>query len=1240
MPDSQQTIRIFISSPGDVAEERENARRVVEGLRRQYPGAELQTVLWEDLALPATASFQETIDILLGSSPIDIAVLILWSRLGSPLGAAITKADGSPYRSGTEREFDLMLTAFEQSGRKRPIILAYVRDDYEGFARRLAKSPRSERADLIDQQQLAESFVVEHFHDTEGRNLRAYQTYQEPIGFTQRLRLHLRRSLDDLLQVEAAASWEGEPYRGLQTFDIEHAPIFHGRDEETCDLLQRLRDQEQSGCAFVVIVAASGSGKSSLARAGVAANLVQNAGVDEDLRWHVASFIPTLAERGLFDALVLSLCEALPDLAASAESRQEIAEGLQENASLTVKLSIVPKFKAADKPVRLLLILDQMEELWTDRNTTKEDRESFLTAIEALAESGHVTVLATMRSDFYHHAQQSPTFLKLKGTQGHFDLLPPDAPSIHRLITEPARLAGVGFERNEKTAKSLDQVIWDDASNDTDALPLLEYTLAELYRQRDEQRGVMTFASYVELGGVEGAIGKRADETFRSLPADAQAALDEILPLLISVDTAGEQSGVRRRAAIADLTSTPACKTLTETLIAERFLTTDREGETPVASLAHEALLRSWNRIVSWINTNRENLRLRARVEQQQQRWEQQDRDESLLLADGLPLDEGRQLISKARYLLTDATKGYIEASIDHHQRNTGRRRRVRAAVLSTIAGLSVALMVGGIVAWRINERNKRKAAFEQRVTEADGLVQRLLDVEASGLTVAIEDLSDYRELVQEKLVAVYQEANGNSNAKLHTGLALVSGDASVLPFLKERLLDVSPAQFAPVRDQLAKLDDHQENLKEYYWGIALSGRQESDRRFQAACALATYDSANETWRDPVFAGFVASHLVGVLPSELGPWRDSLRPVRERLAPALGVIYRDNSRGEQVRSFATDTLGHYLSGDVDGLFELVMDAEPKQFAALFDRFAKCGDQAIAKLDNEVKHELKPIWDDPPLDPSWQQPPAELIQQIEQADGLIAERFAFCQALPLNEFQGVAEKLDESGFRPIRLRPYTHQDVIQVAAAWTRDGRDWRLKILDSPDSMLTQDELMRSDGFVAVDVAGCRCSIDDQLTEQYTGLWVKQEFEEEDARICVGVSQGQHTETHKELKGAGYGFQHSLQGFRGLNGKQKYCGVRTKVSGVGNWFGNIFGSEMDYTFFIDKIHWDIDAGQAGVPETTQQRYEAALAAADVSLKENAGGVNAFYKRGRARFYLGKDEDALADLLYVVQSTLR
>ncbi len=107
MTDTRQTVRIFISSPGDVAEERDQARHVIEGLERQYPGATLQPVLWEDLALPATASFQETIDFLLQRRPIDVAVFILWSRLGSPLGAASNRLDGTPYRSGTEREFDL-----------------------------------------------------------------------------------------------------------------------------------------------------------------------------------------------------------------------------------------------------------------------------------------------------------------------------------------------------------------------------------------------------------------------------------------------------------------------------------------------------------------------------------------------------------------------------------------------------------------------------------------------------------------------------------------------------------------------------------------------------------------------------------------------------------------------------------------------------------------------------------------------------------------------------------------------------------------------------------------------------------------------------------------------------------------------------------------------------------------------------------------------------------------------------
>ena len=124
-----KTVRIFISSPGDVAEERDRARQVVEQLRRRYVGKiELKSVLWEDLPLQADMSFQQGIDMVLSMEQgIDIAVFILWSRLGSPLGSLILKPDGSSYRSGTEREFDLVMAARRQSGSDTPKVLVYRR---------------------------------------------------------------------------------------------------------------------------------------------------------------------------------------------------------------------------------------------------------------------------------------------------------------------------------------------------------------------------------------------------------------------------------------------------------------------------------------------------------------------------------------------------------------------------------------------------------------------------------------------------------------------------------------------------------------------------------------------------------------------------------------------------------------------------------------------------------------------------------------------------------------------------------------------------------------------------------------------------------------------------------------------------------------------------------------------------------------------------------------------------------
>ena len=163
-----KTIRIFISSPGDVAEERERARQVVEQLRHRYAGQfDLKPVLWEDLPLQADTPFQQGIDVVLSKDEgIDIAVFILWSRLGSPLGAVIRKPDGSSCRSGTEREFDLMMAARERSQTDTPKILVYTRGDDETFHERLRGKRIEEQHDLITQKKDVVSLRLGMIHLT------------------------------------------------------------------------------------------------------------------------------------------------------------------------------------------------------------------------------------------------------------------------------------------------------------------------------------------------------------------------------------------------------------------------------------------------------------------------------------------------------------------------------------------------------------------------------------------------------------------------------------------------------------------------------------------------------------------------------------------------------------------------------------------------------------------------------------------------------------------------------------------------------------------------------------------------------------------------------------------------------------------------------------------------------------------------------------------------------------------
>ena len=715
---SPQKVRVFISSPGDVAEEREKARQVFSVLQRQYGDlVELVPVMWEDLAIPATASLQEGIDRLLEDRHhVDIAVFILWSRLGNPLGNAVMKRDGSPYLSGTEREFDMMLAAHERSGGKRPVILAYTREDDEAFSRHLDIRTHDEERleEMLRQRRMVKQFIREKFLDEHGRSLRAYHIYRDPVGFAQRLHSHLRGILFEFLsEREPLAVWTEAPYRGLEAFDIRHAPVFFGRDEEICQILQRLREREPGGAGFVCIVGASGSGKSSLARAGVAATLVQRSFDDGVADWRAAVITPSGSGEDLAAGLAAALGEAVPALKEGPGGQERLArcleQGNTEAASILLESALASEERQIGGPLRVLLVLDQMDELWTEGWIAPEQRERFLKAIEWLAFDPRAAVLATLRSDFYSQAQASDVFLRLKGERGHFDLSPPGTAALQQLITLPAQRAGLRFERDLETGRTLDQTILEDAAKDSAALPLLQYALLELHSRRDLRTGFLTFQSYRDMGGVEGALARRAAELFDSLPASSHEALGQILPLLVSIEGGTDrQAAVRRSASLAELTSTPARKQLVEELVRARFLI----AGAGVARLSHEALLRNWDRVREWIEQNRALLRLRSRIEKHHAIWEESARDEGTLLLSSHALEEASSLLRSRPELLDHGCREYVEGSIARR-----RKRRFRVVALAAVV---LATLGSGLFFWwnHVRTREERFA----RLTEVLGV--------------------------------------------------------------------------------------------------------------------------------------------------------------------------------------------------------------------------------------------------------------------------------------------------------------------------------------------------------------------------------------------------------------------------------------------------------------------------------------------------------------------------------------
>jgi WD40 repeat protein len=649
--------------------------------------------------------------------------------------------------TGTEWEFEDALAQCEAVG--SPELLVYRKVANVP----LATTDSNARATAVAAIENVDAFFKHWFMSADGRSYRrAFTPFSDEVQFEDLLAEHLRSVIESRLR---SASFEttsnrkttgirwlkGCPFRGLAAYDVSDAPIFFGRREARRDIAKKLTEASEAGCGFLMLLGASGSGKSSLARAGIVQDATTAHRIAGLSLCRVAVMRPSDRSSPIQSlATALDAPAALPELASHSGGRttEELLanpERLDLATNLTLDAIASRAALGAGRCAGLLIVVDQFEELFTLKSTVDD---AFLRAIRVLCGVRGVLVVATMRSEYLDHVSATPELRALCTTDRTFVLHTPNRAELEQIILRPAQEAGLHFETDKETGRSLSHDLLDAAEGRA-SLPLLSFTLRRLWEERTADE-VMTFEAYRQMKGMEGAIAARAEQVFMGLPESVRDALPDLLKQVTTIPAAQPTTVASRPAPISVIASGPrgeSVKVLVDALCApEARLLVRHSGDVGASvSLAHESLLLNWPRAARIIEDAREKLRLRQQI---QERLESAKGDatgsqtfKQELLPDGVLLTRAVQLLDTDSDMLSPECRDYIRASkaaVDNSKRSRRKVRAIMAASLLTLSAAASGFAVlaqqrardAGVSARKAQEESVRALKEQHRATLAE----------------------------------------------------------------------------------------------------------------------------------------------------------------------------------------------------------------------------------------------------------------------------------------------------------------------------------------------------------------------------------------------------------------------------------------------------------------------------------------------------------------------------------------
>ncbi|MFN0027514.1 MAG: protein kinase domain-containing protein [Acidimicrobiales bacterium] len=508
------------------------------------------------------------------------------------------------------------------------------------------------------------------------------------------------------------------PYKGLRAFTEADTADFKGRARLVDRLVAGLSRPGSSG-RVAAVVGPSGIGKSSVVRAGLLPALRRGAVAGSD-GWFVATMLPG---RDPFEEVAAAL------LRVATSAPLNLIEQLtaDERGLARVVKALLPEGSAG----AVLLVIDQFEELFTlCRNDAV--RRRFIGSLEhALADARcPLRVVLTMRADFYDRPLRYGTFARLiDSSTVAVTALAPD--ELEAAIVEPAAAVGCEFE------PGLVSEIVADVSDQPGALPLLQYALTELYERRVSE--LLTRDAYHDIGGVAGALARRAEELAAAGTLAEQAVLRRVFGRLVTLGEGAEDT--RRRVLRRDLGADEAVAVAVDRFGAARLLSFDRDpaSREPTVEVAHEALIRQWPRLAQWLDEDRDALRTHRHLSDTARSWALAGRDEGELyrgarLAGAIDWrnahpDDPNEV---ERYFLVAS-----EAAANAARRREVRARRRLQRAFGAVAVVAVAALLAGALA--VQQRGTARQAAGR--AERSAFAAETGRLAALGPTLAETDL-------------------------------------------------------------------------------------------------------------------------------------------------------------------------------------------------------------------------------------------------------------------------------------------------------------------------------------------------------------------------------------------------------------------------------------------------------------------------------------------------------------------